>query len=1253
MPYLIWFIIASTSVFTPAERIVPPQVRVEAGSTEFVWECPTIHEIESLPDNLTGYTAYGCGYSGIDGSILLPQANMILAVPHGVEPVLEIIPEGVHFLSAGTVAGTSVSPDGFDSFFSAHPEDIPRTWGSLTHTGSFRRAGVTLLELHPIVFRDGALYIAERFRIIISYPDTGPPEAISGISGSIFNVLLEGGNRVWADSENRSGPSPFWGLPWYSLDTDTAGIYCITAAEIPSAIGVPSTTLSMFCGSGREMGNNPWETAYRPIDVPILVEDGGDGVFDSGDRLFFFGRGLAWWESTADSMPPHFNHRYSHINTYWLTWGGEDGARMDMIDGSLTGAPSIPDAFLSRQHLEENTIRAAAEVAFLPDDWAWVRSTGSTNTWDYFSFNAPATTGEGFLRLHLISKDYLDHRIRLTMNGSQFCDTTWSNVDDFILQVRCSDLRSSGNNLGIQIIRDSGEETIFFDWFEVFSWTEPSLSGQVQIPLDWWQVPGRQKFTWNNDLSNSYVFMIGGDDLAAFVTVDDPHSFEYEVPDYWISRELWISEIEDMLSPVSIHEESPGRIINVMSGADKIYIAADEFFTDILPLQQTGEQVQIIAASEVYNEFNGGVRDPQAIRAMIYTVIDTWNPIPMDLILVGGGNWDPLHFTSARVSYIDILRREPSETVTDDQFVIVGDSILPQIAVSRMGITNRSDLQLIVDRTLSYGNAENQGEWQTVVLGAADDERSPLHGGDERFHTNSMELLLTDHLPSVLRPEKMYMIFYDWNDFWKKPQAREDYISLWSKGSLVSLYLGHGGYDQLADEGLLYLEDVGLLACEKRLPVALFGSCDVGAFQNPASECIAQQITTSHSGGAIIASGSTGQTSGPGNEILLGEIIDRLFTEASLSADLSVGMCFMLGKIAAGYNSNNASNVLFGDGSLRLAYPWTSFDVNADTLFTGETAILNGSAPNDGIILIESFESCQPDTYYTFRDHDPIEYLSLAKSFFRGAAVASPDYSASMFVPIDSDTGSLARTQLVFLSDYSMAAVSTYPARMETGNPLFDTTGPEIELWIKGYRDVDEPHVSGSITVHALLSDDSGINLLGNTGRQLALYTDGTPQDVSGYFRYHQGSGTTGELEVEIGSLEQGDHQIQLRASDGLLNTSLVQMDFVVTSTGEFSINNVFPYPNPCGDGVSLNWTQTSAGTVDISIFTLAGRRIIEIGNIEGDAGYNQCWWDCRDADGDFVASGSYIFLVSCTSTANAGEFSEVTGVIAVVRESR
>ncbi|MCK4807904.1 MAG: T9SS type A sorting domain-containing protein, partial [Candidatus Aegiribacteria sp.] len=191
---------------------------------------------------------------------------------------------------------------------------------------------------------------------------------------------------------------------------------------------------------------------------------------------------------------------------------------------------------------------------------------------------------------------------------------------------------------------------------------------------------------------------------------------------------------------------------------------------------------------------------------------------------------------------------------------------------------------------------------------------------------------------------------------------------------------------------------------------------------------------------------------------------------------------------------------------------------------------------------------------------------------------------------------------------------------------------------------------SGDIYVRALLSDSSGINLLGNVGRQLALYVDGTPDDVSDFFQYHTGSSTKGELRVEIGVLESGSHIIQLRASDGLLNSSIAEIEMNVTEDNSLGISSVFPYPNPCNDGTSINWTQSSPGKVDISVYTVAGRRVIMFGNIEGTVGYNQCWWDCRDVDGDVVASGTYIFIVSAVSNSDSGENSEVTGIIAVVR---
>ncbi len=1246
MSVLLILLLGLNSISSPSRQASDTPVQVGTSSTFLTWVCSGVEPIEWLPEGLTGYYADNCGLSGSSGSVLLPGANLFFAIPPGVEPELEIIPEGVRYLSGGTVSSVSVSSDGIDMFDAAAVEDIPRTWGQIKGTGTFRRAGYAHIQLYPVISRNGALYTADRFQVRLNYPDAGPSVSASGVSGTIFDALFEGGNQIWKTPEERIDSSPFWGLPWYALDIDTAGVYCITGADIPLADGTSSASLSLFCGRGREMGEEPWLDEYIPRPVPILVDDGGDGVFNSGDRLFFFGRGLAWWEPTNDSLPAHFNHRFATSNTYWLTWGGEDGARMNVQNGELTGAPAMPDSFLSRQHLEQNHTRTRG-IVNLSDDWAWILSEGSSDTWHYLNFDAPEAEGSALLKIKLISNVGIRHRIRILLNGTAVCDTTWDDTGVFMPTVPMDGILDSGNLLALELIRMSGSDTVFLDWFEVFSWTDNSLSGQVQVPLEWWPVYDRQEFTWGNDLSDALVFLVSGDTLAENISVDDPHQFEFEVPVSWEARELWISDYGDMRSPAEVRYESPGRIIGSLNGARCLFVAADEFFNDITPLTQLSGDLIAVRASEVYNEFNGGVRDPRAIQAMVSNIIDSWHTIPENLILVGGGNWDPLNFVSSKISYIDILYiSKYSIFVSDDKFSIVEGSHLPQIALSRMGITNRSDLQLLVDRSLSYRSSENCGEWQTVVLGAADDERSPEGGDDERYHTQSVERLLTDHLPDVLRPEKLYLILYNWNSLWKKPEARLDYIDLWSEGALVSLYLGHGGYDQLADEGLLYLEDSGLLACEKRLPVALFGSCDVGQFQNPSSECLAQQVTTSQAGGAILGLGATGLTSGPQNEIFVAYILDNFFSEP----DLSVGMCAMLGKISAGYNSNMAKYILFGDGSLKLAFPWDSFSVSSDTVFAGEEVTLTGTAPSDGIIFVESWESCRPDTHYTLGSHLPIEYLSVPGRFYSGTVYAEPGYSASMFVPVDSDTGALARTQLTFLSSNGFAAASTYPAMLLLGNPLPDNEGPSIELWVEGYRNATNPEISGDINVRAILSDSSGINLLGNVGRQLALYVDGTADDVSDCFQYHNGSSTTGELRVGIGVLEPGGHIIQLRASDGLLNSTIVEIEITVTEDNSFGISGVFPYPNPCNDGTSINWTQSSPGKVDISVYTIAGRRLILFGNIEGTDGYNQCWWDCRDVDGDAVASGTYIFVVSAASISDTGENSEATGIIAVVR---
>ena len=1248
-PFLLSLILTVTSVQVEVPEVAGLSITGEATSME--WNCP-VPENLGLTDGITGFTAAGCGLSGTEGNILLPARTFYLPMPPGSEPVLTIVADGVRVLGHGPVGAVTVTAEGNDSIFTADVSELPADWGVISHTGSFRRAGAAVVVLHPVIHGPGGeLLAAQRLTVTLSYPTgTTVPRPHADADEPLSALLI--GDVVWRAPGATRGQSPFWGLPWAAMHVDTAGIYVVSAADLPDAVGHPSSTLSMFCGRGREMGEEPWNTAYSPRAVPIVVDDGGDGVFDTGDSIFWFARGLSWWEPDGTSTPSHYGHRYSSQNVYWLTWGGGAGARMDVLDGSLTGAPALPDSFLARGHFEQNLFytRTEADVAVnMPDDWAWDRNSGSSSQWLYYGFDSESAMDEGYIRVHLRSPDYTLHHVEFSLNGSLQCDTTWRNTDSFILMFPVSGLKEESNTLGVHIIR-TGSEVIFFDWFEVFPWTSTDIPGQAQVPMEWLPGTDRRRFTWDPGLTAADVYIVGGDTLASRITVMDPASFEFSPPTDWPVRELWIVPPGTAFAPDSIRFPSPGRILGSLTGERTLLVAADRFASISEQLTDGLPEALTLAVSEVYDEFNGGVRDPGAITALASFAVDSWDPVPSDIVLVGGGTWDPRNFVSTRQSYIDILYRGNSYLVSDDEFAIVrADSIYPQIGMSRIGIGGDSDLRLLVSRTLEYRSDVNRGDWQTTILAAADDERSPLHGGDERYHTESVERILEDYLPSIIRPEKLYLIFYDWDVLWKKPEARVDFIEAWNRGALISFYLGHGSYDQIADEGLLYLEDTGLLACRGRLPIVLFGSCSVGKFMNPALGCLAQAVTVAPAGGGITALGATGLCSGLANESLVGSIIARLCTEDGLS----MGMCTLLGKLDAGYSSNSAMYILFGDGSTRLAYPWGGFSAETDTLRTGEYATLSGVAPDDGLVLIEAFESCQPDTYYTYRQHLPLAYLSPARCFFRGSAPAVSEFSTEVFVPIDAAVGSLSRTQFVFLDSWSLAASSTYPADLLTGSPAQgDTTGPDIELWVQGYRNVSNPSVTGSITVRAVLSDPSGINLLGGTGRQLALYIDGTAQDVSESFRYNQGSGTTGELTVDIGSLEQGLHQLELKASDGLLNRSSDSLDITVTSESEIALSNAFPYPNPCSSGVSLNWTQSTPGPVDLSVFTVTGRRILLVRNIQGASGYNQYWWDCSDADGDPVSSGSYIFQVSSAVSGSHGDSDTVRSIIALVRGS-
>ncbi len=113
------------------------------------------------------------------------------------------------------------------------------------------------------------------------------------------------------------------------------------------------------------------------------------------------------------------------------------------------------------------------------------------------------------------------------------------------------------------------------------------------------------------------------------------------------------------------------------------------------------------------------------------------------------------------------------------------------------------------------------------------------------------------------------------------------------------------------------------------------------------------------------------------------------------------------------------------------------------------------------------------------------------------------------------------------------------------------------------------------------------------------------------------------------------------------------QVHFRVESA--FEIGSIYPYPNPMSSFTQFAFllkgaTYTIIEDFRIRIYTLTGRVIQEFDLVENPSlleggqlhtGWNKIFWDGRDADGDLLATGVYLYKVYMTVDGEVVEVNE------------
>jgi len=288
----------------------------------------------------------------------------------------------------------------------------------------------------------------------------------------------------------------------------------------------------------------------------------------------------------------------------------------------------------------------------------------------------------------------------------------------------------------------------------------------------------------------------------------------------------------------------PSRLRETESGADYVVIAPQSLLepAEALAAYRAGQghRALVVDLADIYDEFNHGRSSPHAIRDFLAWAVAHWSVAPRHVVLAGRGTYDYRDLGGFGDNLLPPLYLGTSHglAAADNRFACVaGDDNVPDLAIGRLPAATAAELQAMVDKIIAY-EALPGGAWSRRALVVAD---NPDPAGD--FPADSETVAA--ELPPWLRLRRISLAEQT------AVEAREALVSGIATGAGLVNYLGHGGVDRLAAEGVLRLDDVPLLANGARLPLVLAFTCAAGECTIPGYPGLGEALLTRPAGGAI------------------------------------------------------------------------------------------------------------------------------------------------------------------------------------------------------------------------------------------------------------------------------------------------------------------------------------------------------------------------------------------------------------------
>ncbi len=1017
---------------------------------------------------------------------------------------------------------------------------------------------------------------------------------------------------------------------WYKVGVSKDGVYKLEYADLQSlgmdVSSISSANIRVYGNGGGMLSYNNSDFRYDDLqENAIVVEDGGDGKFNSGDYLLFYGQGPNRWKySSSDARFHHTKNLYSDYTYYFITTDLGAGKRVQ-DQSSVSGATSTVTSYDDYAfHELEDTNLLSSGRQWLGESFEYT----TEQTFDDFSFSNLDVSQSVYLKVDVVGASYSASTFSINAGNSAYTGyvnisaistaedsdvakeatktTTFTSTSSSIPVVLTYNKSTSSSVAWLNYIEMNVRRKLSFASSQILFRDELSVgTGKVaeyaitgaNSSVFIWEVtdPINVKNQQSNLSGSTLSFSAATDSLREFVVFENSMAYS--------------PSLIGTISNQNLHAlgtDGNGNIEDI----DMIIISPESFLSEAQELASFHEQkdtlkVEVVNVNEIYNEFSSGALDVCAIRdllKMFYDRADAVSKIPSYVVLLGDGSFDPRDNRKANNNnFIPTYESADSynpvnSRVVDDFYALLDDSEGDvdsdngdlDMSIGRFPVVSSDEVASALNKIKHYYESASMGDWRNTICFVADD-------GETNGFLNDVESISSyvDANMKQFNVEKIYLDAYQQTSNAggeRYPDVNTAITNRVNKGALIINYIGHGGVNGWAHERVVEVSDINSWNNLDNMPVFMTATCEFSKFDDPEFTCAGEDVFLNQNGGGICLFTTTRAVYSSDNAALNSYFYQALYSLSSSSSSFTMGDLYLTAK-----NSNKTTNsksfTLLGDPALKIAYPKNGagtltinnddVSVKVDTIkalskvtITGYVKDRNGIKASDynGTLYPTVFDKYSTISTLGNDEESPVTSFQLQDNIlFKGkASITNGDFSFSFVVPKDIGY-QFGNGKISYYSENGEVDGSGYFNNFIIGGTATnignDTKGPDVSLYLN-----DKNFVFGGLTdesplLLAYVFDSNGVNTVGNgIGHDIAAIIDGNTQDqiiLNQYYQADLNSYQSGLVQYQMTDLSVGKHTLNLKVWDVYNNVSETNTEFIVESSADLALEHVLNYPNP------------------------------------------------------------------------------------------